>query len=133
MQLAGAQNECLWNNHLKIHKVGNDASRCRDLALVHAVIPALHKLYLQRPHVGAGRVQYGETLVVGVELGPRRQDVPVPAADPRYLVPIYTHSVHTGDLADQKGGATQLDCGVVRHLAVFKHWTVARVEIIIQF
>lgn len=29
--------------------------------------------------------------------------------------PIYTHSVHTGDLADQKGGATQLDCGVVRH------------------
>jgi len=56
------------------------------LALVHAVIPALHKLYLQRPHVGAGRVQYGETLVVGVELGPRRQDVPVPAADPRYLV-----------------------------------------------
>lgn len=33
MQLAGAQNECLWNNHLKIHKVGNDASRCRDLCV----------------------------------------------------------------------------------------------------
>lgn len=29
--------------------------------------------------------------------------------------PIYTHSVHAGDLADQKGGATQLDGCVVRH------------------
>lgn len=27
-----------------------------------------------------------EALVVGVELGPRREDVPVPAADPRYLI-----------------------------------------------
>lgn len=29
--------------------------------------------------------------------------------------PIYTHSVHAGDLADQEGGATQLDGCVVRH------------------
>lgn len=29
--------------------------------------------------------------------------------------PIYTHSVHAGDLADQKGGATQLDGRIVRH------------------
>lgn len=29
--------------------------------------------------------------------------------------PIYTHSIHAGDLADQKGGATQLDGCIVRH------------------
>jgi len=31
-------------------------------------------------------VQYRESLVVRVKLGPRRQDVPVPAADPGYLI-----------------------------------------------
>jgi len=33
MKLAGAQNKCLRHNHLKIHKVGNDASRRRDLCV----------------------------------------------------------------------------------------------------
>lgn len=46
-------------------------SLCTHLALVHAVIPALHKLYLQRPHVGAGRVQYREAFVVRIELSAR--------------------------------------------------------------
>lgn len=41
------------------------------LALVHAVIPALHKLYLQRPHVGAGRVEYREAFIICIELGAR--------------------------------------------------------------
>jgi len=37
--------------------------------------------------------------------------------------PIYTHSVHAGDLADQKGSATQLDGCVVSHqLLERKNW-----------
>lgn len=33
MQLAGSQDEGLRHNHLKIHKVRDDASRCRDLCV----------------------------------------------------------------------------------------------------
>lgn len=56
------------------------------LALVHAVVAPLHKLDLQRPRVGAGRVQNGESLVVGVHLGAGREDVPVAPSDPRDLI-----------------------------------------------
>lgn len=56
------------------------------LTLVGTVVPPLDELDLQRPGVGAGRVQDRKPFVVGVHLGSGRQNVPVPPPDPRDLI-----------------------------------------------
>lgn len=55
------------------------------LTFVRAVVSFLHVFYLQRPIVRAFGVQHREPLVVRIREHARCQDMPVSAADPRYL------------------------------------------------
>lgn len=55
------------------------------LTFVRAVVSFLHVFYFQRPIVRAFGVQHREPLVVRVREHARCQDMPVSAADPRYL------------------------------------------------
>lgn len=55
------------------------------LAFVCAIVSFLYVFYLQCPIVRSFGVQHGEPFIVCVREHARGQDVPVPAADPRYL------------------------------------------------
>lgn len=66
------------------------------LAFVRAIVSFLNVFYLQGPIIRSFRVQYGKPLVVCIREQARRQDMPVPAAHPRYLKP-YSNKTNSSD------------------------------------
>lgn len=67
----------------------------RYLALVHARVPLLGPLYLERPVLGVLVVSGLETLVRGVRVGAHGQYVNVAVTDPGYLQRDNVNSVKT--------------------------------------